>query len=130
MVAKHMGRGITEPQRRRWVNLIQDAADEAGLPTDAEFRSAFLAYVEWGTRLAVYFSGPDAVPPAEQPVPRWNWGSCRRIRGEARCGGFSAGRQSPLPYGLVRISRLWPFGSSKYAPRPPSLWLISPGRRW
>lgn len=74
MVAKHMGRGITEPQRRRWVNLIQDAADEAGLPTDAEFRSAFLAYVEWGTRLAVYFSGPDAVPPAEQPVPRWNWG--------------------------------------------------------
>ncbi|MER5185047.1 antibiotic biosynthesis monooxygenase [Streptomyces sp. NPDC002896] len=75
MVAKHLGKGITEPQRRRWVNLIQDAADEAGLPTDAEFRSAFLAYIEWGTRLAVYFSGPDAVPPGEQPVPRWNWGA-------------------------------------------------------
>ncbi|MFE6284862.1 group II truncated hemoglobin [Streptomyces sp. NPDC057877] len=75
MVAKHRGRGITEPQRRRWVNLIQDAADEAGLPTDAEFRSAFMAYVEWGTRLAVYFSGPDARPPAEQPVPRWSWGA-------------------------------------------------------
>lgn len=75
MVAKHMGRGITEAQRRRWVNLIQDAADEAGLPADAEFRSAFLAYVEWGTRLAVYFSGPDAKPPAEQPVPKWNWGA-------------------------------------------------------
>lgn len=74
MVAKHMGRGITEPQRRRWVNLIQDAADEAGLPTDAEFRSAFLAYVEWGTRLAVHFSSPDATPPAEQAVPRWGWG--------------------------------------------------------
>ncbi len=74
MVAKHMGRGITEPQRRRWVNLIQDAADEAGLPTDAEFRSAFLAYVEWGTRLAVHFSGPAAKPPGEQPVPRWGWG--------------------------------------------------------
>ncbi|MFI1706278.1 group II truncated hemoglobin [Streptomyces griseoruber] len=75
MVAKHFGLGITEAQRRRWVNLVQDAADEAGLPTDAEFRSAFLAYVEWGTRLAVYFSGPDAVPPAEQPVPRWGWGA-------------------------------------------------------
>jgi truncated hemoglobin YjbI/quinol monooxygenase YgiN len=74
MVAKHLGRGITEAQRRRWVNLIQDAADEAGLPTDAEFRSAFLAYVEWGTRLAVHFSGPDAKPPAQQPVPQWNWG--------------------------------------------------------
>ncbi|WP_155056162.1 group II truncated hemoglobin [Streptomyces blattellae] len=70
-----MVRNITEAQRRRWVNLIQDAADEAGLPTDAEFRSAFLAYVEWGTRLAVHFSGPDAKPPAEQPAPRWTWGA-------------------------------------------------------
>ncbi|MEV5613327.1 antibiotic biosynthesis monooxygenase [Streptomyces sp. NPDC052225] len=75
MVAMHIGKAITERQRRRWVNLIQDAADEAGLPTDAEFRSAFCAYVEWGTRLAVYFSGPDATRPAEQPVPRWNWGA-------------------------------------------------------
>lgn len=81
MVAKHFGRDITEPQRRRWVNLIQDAADEAGLPTDAEFRSAFLAYVEWGTRLAVHFSGPDAKPPAEQPVPQWGWGAAPPYRG-------------------------------------------------
>ncbi len=81
MVAKHMGLAITEPQRRRWVNLMQDAADEAGLPTDAEFRSAFLAYVEWGTRLAVYFSSPDAQPPAEQPVPKWNWGAAPPYQG-------------------------------------------------
>ncbi|MFG2786952.1 group II truncated hemoglobin [Streptomyces sp. NPDC048419] len=81
MVAKHFGRHITEPQRRRWVNLVQDAADEAGLPTDAEFRSAFVAYIEWGTRLAVYFSGPDAKPPAEQPVPRWGWGSMPPYQG-------------------------------------------------
>ncbi|MEW2162625.1 antibiotic biosynthesis monooxygenase [Streptomyces sp. NPDC007084] len=75
MVAAHMGRNISEVQRRRWVNLIQDAADEAGLPTDAEFRSAFLAYIEWGTRLAVHFSAPDASAPAEQPVPAWTWGA-------------------------------------------------------
>jgi truncated hemoglobin YjbI len=75
MVAKHLGKGITEVQRRRWVNLIQDAADDAGLPTDAEFRSAFLAYTEWGTRLAVHYSGPDAKPPSEQPVPKWTWGA-------------------------------------------------------
>ncbi|WP_372348892.1 group II truncated hemoglobin [Streptomyces sp. KL116D] len=80
MVAMHVGKGIDERQRRRWVNLIQDAADEAGLPTDAEFRSAFCAYVEWGTRLAVYFSGPDATRPAEQPVPRWNWGAAPPYR--------------------------------------------------
>ncbi|MCI3932734.1 group II truncated hemoglobin [Streptomyces sp. AN091965] len=75
MVSKHLGKGITEPQRRRWVNLMQDAADEAGLPTDAEFRSAFVAYVEWGTRLAVYFSGPEATRPTDQPVPTWTWGA-------------------------------------------------------
>ncbi|MDX3307906.1 globin domain-containing protein [Streptomyces sp. NPDC054884] len=81
MVARHFGRDITEPQRRRWVDLIQDAADEAGLPTDAEFRSAFLAYAEWGTRLAVHFSGPDAKPPAEQPAPKWGWGAAPPYRG-------------------------------------------------
>ncbi|MEU6677318.1 antibiotic biosynthesis monooxygenase [Streptomyces sp. NPDC046925] len=75
MVGKHLGKSITEPQRRRWVNLMQDAADDAGLPTDAEFRSAFVAYVEWGTRLAVYFSGPEASRPTDQPVPLWNWGA-------------------------------------------------------
>ncbi|MEU9187937.1 antibiotic biosynthesis monooxygenase [Streptomyces sp. NPDC048484] len=81
MVAKHLGKSITEVQRRRWVNLLQDAADEAGLPTDAEFRSAFVAYAEWGTRLAVYFSGPDVVPPGEQPVPQWSWGSAPPYQG-------------------------------------------------
>ncbi|MFK0020547.1 group II truncated hemoglobin [Streptomyces sp. NPDC090798] len=75
MVAKHLGKNITEVQRRRWVNLLQDAADDAGLPTDAEFRSAFLAYAEWGTRLAVHFSAPDATLPGDQPVPRWTWGA-------------------------------------------------------
>jgi truncated hemoglobin YjbI/quinol monooxygenase YgiN len=75
MVAMHLGKNITEVQRRRWVNLLQDAADDAGLPTDAEFRSAFLAYAEWGTRLAVHFSAPDATPPGDQPVPKWTWGA-------------------------------------------------------
>ncbi|MEV0122197.1 antibiotic biosynthesis monooxygenase [Streptomyces sp. NPDC050703] len=80
MVGRHLGKGITEPQRRRWVNLVQDAADDAGLPTDAEFRSGFLAYVEWGSRLAVHFSGPDAARPGDQPVPRWNWGAAPPYR--------------------------------------------------
>lgn len=82
MVAKHLGKGISEAQRRRWVNLVHDAADEAGLPTDAEFRSAFSAYIEWGTRLAVLFSTPGAALPAEQPVPHWTWGAAPPYRPE------------------------------------------------
>jgi len=74
MLAKHRGRALTEPQRRRWLALICDAADDAGLPDDPEFRSAFVAYLEWGTRLALANSQPGAEPPPEAPVPRWGWG--------------------------------------------------------
>ena len=74
MLAKHRDRALTEPMRRRWVALICDAADDAGLPSDPEFRSAFVAYVEWGTRLAVANSQPGATPPPKAPVPRWGWG--------------------------------------------------------
>jgi hemoglobin len=74
MVRRHRDLGITEQQRRRWVNLICDAADEAGWPDDPEFRSAFVAYIEWGTRLAEQNSQPGAHPPQQAPVPRWGWG--------------------------------------------------------
>ena len=66
--------GLTEEQRRRWASLIGLAADDAGLPADPEFRSAFAAYVEWGTRIALANSQPGAQAPPEAPVPRWGWG--------------------------------------------------------
>ena len=74
MLGKHLGLGITEPQRARWVQLIGLAADDAELPDDPEFRSAFLAYVEWGTRIALANSQPGADVVPEAPVPRWGWG--------------------------------------------------------
>jgi len=74
MVSHHVGRRLTEEQRRRWVSLICDAADEAGLPDDPEFRSAFVAYLEWGTRLAVINSAPETKPDPAAAMPRWGWG--------------------------------------------------------
>ncbi|GAB2930455.1 hypothetical protein GCM10027280_17420 [Micromonospora polyrhachis] len=74
MLRRHLGRGITEAQRRRWVNLMLDAADEVHLPDDPEFRAAFSGYLEWGTRLALANSQPGADPAHEAPVPRWGWG--------------------------------------------------------
>src|SRR5262249_55414347 len=44
---------LTEEQRRRRVQLLCDCADLGGLPADPEYRSAFVSYIEWGTRLAV-----------------------------------------------------------------------------
>ncbi len=75
MVRQHLNRGLTEPQRSRWVSLMGLAADDAGLPTDPEFRSAFVSYLEWGSRLALENSQPGATPPMNMPVPRWDWGT-------------------------------------------------------
>ena len=44
MLSQHVGKGLTEEQRTRWVTLLLQSAREAGLPNDAEFRSAFGAY--------------------------------------------------------------------------------------
>jgi hemoglobin len=74
MIRKHLGRALTEPQRRRWIELLLDCADEIGLPADPEFRSAFVAYLEWGSRLAVINSQPGAAADENQPMPRWGWG--------------------------------------------------------
>ncbi|MBO2011246.1 group II truncated hemoglobin [Hymenobacter negativus] len=75
MVMHHLGRHLSEIQRRRWLNLLLDSADEAGLPTDPEFRAALVGYLEWGSRLAVLNSQDGA--PAPDPaagMPQWGWG--------------------------------------------------------
>jgi CDGSH-type Zn-finger protein len=73
MVSQHLGKGLTEDQRSRWVTLLLASAREVGLPNDAEFRSAFEAYIEWGSRLAVENSQAGAKPPEHMPMPRWDW---------------------------------------------------------
>src|SRR4030088_1991733 len=74
MLGRHLGRALTEPQRARWVRLLGEAADEAGLPADPEFRSAFVGYLGWAPRLPRPNSPPGADPPPKMPVPRWDWG--------------------------------------------------------
>ena len=81
MVAKHTGKAITEQQRKRWIALLLDTADDVGLPDDPEFRSAFVGYLEWGTRMAVIFSAPDAQPNPAEPMPTWDWGNVRPWQG-------------------------------------------------
>lgn len=53
MIGKHIGKMLTEEMRQRWVHLLLQTSDEIGLKFDPEFRSAFVGYIEWGTRLAV-----------------------------------------------------------------------------
>ena len=74
MLGKHHDLGITPAERLRFVTLMSLAADDAKLPDDPEFRSALMAYAEWGSRLALQNSQPGADPPKEAPVPKWGWG--------------------------------------------------------
>jgi len=75
MVRKHVGRALTEQQRKRWMTLLLECADEVGVPTDPEFRSAFVSYIEWGTRLAVINSQLSENPvQSNEPMPKWGWG--------------------------------------------------------
>lgn len=74
MLAHHRNLGITPEQRLRFATLMSLAADDAGLPADPEFRAALIGYLEWGTRIALANSQPDAEPTRHAPVPRWGWG--------------------------------------------------------
>lgn len=75
MVSRHLGRHLTQEQRRRWMELLLASADAVGIPADAEFRSALVAYLEWGSRLAVENSELTENPaPPDSPMPRWGWG--------------------------------------------------------
>jgi hemoglobin len=74
MVNKHVNLGITPEQRFRFASLMSLAADDAELPSDPEFRAAFVGYVEWGTRIAMGNSAPGARIVQQAPVPHWGWG--------------------------------------------------------
>jgi hemoglobin len=75
MVQKHLDKHITDLHRKRWVELLILSADEVNLPVDPEFRSAFVAYIEWGTRLAVINSNAtDLILNPDEPMPKWGWG--------------------------------------------------------
>jgi hemoglobin len=74
MLGRHIGLAITPEQRLRFVTLLSQAAEDAELPADPEFRAAIIGYAEWGTRLAMHNSQPGAAVAQRAPVPRWGWG--------------------------------------------------------
>jgi len=77
MVRHHLNRHLGQAQRREWVTLLLDTADELQMPDDPEFRSALVSYLEWGSRLAVINSQPGATADANAPMPKWGWGEVK-----------------------------------------------------
>jgi len=77
MIRQHLNRHLDQAQRREWVALLLDTADQLQLPDDPEFRSALVGYLEWGSRLAVLNSQPGATADADAPMPKWGWGEVK-----------------------------------------------------
>ena len=78
MIAKHLSRHLSETQRKQWVWLLLDTADELKMPNDPEFRSALVGYLEWGSRIAVINSANEQNPVGPSaPMPKWGWGEVK-----------------------------------------------------
>ena len=77
MIRQHLDRHLSQEQRRRWVGLLLETADELGMPDDPEFRSALVGYLEWGSRLAVLNSQPGVTVDENAAMPQWGWGEVK-----------------------------------------------------
>jgi len=64
-LARLLPDGLNAEQQGRWASLLGQAARDAGLPSDPEFRAAFGSFVEWDA---------GAGPRDGRPAPRWTWG--------------------------------------------------------
>jgi hemoglobin len=78
MVAKHIGKKLSEEQRAEWMRTLLQTADDLKLPDDPEFRSALVGYLEWGSRIAKINSHVETNPigPTD-PMPQWGWGEVK-----------------------------------------------------
>jgi hemoglobin len=75
LIDVHRGLRISEEQRQRFVELYLQALDNAGMPTDPEFREAVREHVEFGSKVAMQNSHAttDAELHPLREVPRWTW---------------------------------------------------------
>jgi hemoglobin len=71
MLRRHAGQDISETERKRFF----DCASRAALRVidDPRLRAPILAYLEWGTTIAVENSKPGHVPDAGAGVPHWGY---------------------------------------------------------
>ena len=73
MLEIHAGQGAGDDFGPRFVACFMQAADDAGLPDDPEFRAGIRAYMEWAVGEVVSYAPHGSRVPASLPVPRWSW---------------------------------------------------------
>jgi hemoglobin len=73
----HAGNGDMSDLGERFVRCFDRAADDAGLPADAEFRAALHAYMRWAVDDVLANPAQDAAVPPDAAMPRWGWDGLR-----------------------------------------------------
>ncbi len=73
MLSIHSGMNADADLGARFVKCFVQAADDAGLPADREFRDELRAYMEWAVSDILTYSPTGSVVPQNAIVPRWGW---------------------------------------------------------
>jgi hemoglobin len=73
MLGIHAGQGADEDLGDRFVRCFVQAADDAGLPDDTDFRAALRSYMEWAVAEVLSYSPRDSQVAPRLPVHRWSW---------------------------------------------------------
>jgi hemoglobin len=73
MLGIHASQGAEEDLGQRFVRCFVQAADDAGLPDDDDFRAALRSYMEWAVREVLSYSPHGSQVTPGLAVPRWSW---------------------------------------------------------
>jgi hemoglobin len=73
LLRSHLGLGITDEHRRRWLRLMADAVSEV-LPGRPELAVTLMAYFDWGTAIAQDVSRQPVEADLGEPGPTPRWG--------------------------------------------------------
>ena len=69
----HSGTGDMRDLGRRFVECFMQAADDAELPDDPEFRAALRSYMQWAVADVLVYSPVGAEVPSGVAMPHWSW---------------------------------------------------------
>jgi len=74
MLEVHARTGAGDDFGPRFVACFMQAADDARLPDDHDFRDGLRAYMTWAVQEVLSYAPSDARVPVGLPMRRWSWG--------------------------------------------------------
>lgn len=69
----HAHNGPMDDLGERFIVCFDAAADDAGLPDDADFRTALHDYMSWAVADVLVVAPYDAEVPVDASMPHWSW---------------------------------------------------------